>query len=406
MKNVVILAPISNNYFNYFDAISGGTSNNYLIFIMKKHRNSYPEKLPYNIKLISLNIWNESYIDFKIDKFFHGKVDYIYAYEEEQILFSAELREKYKVTNGQNIKSAQEFRNKLKMVELAHQSGLATPEYYPVNNIYDLIEAKRKIGYPLIVKPLDGMGSVATFLIRNDEQLKNIAKNKILTNYLAEEYIPWPLYHVDGFVNNRKLVYLITSEYFDNTLEVINGKSVGSVQILEESPTHQLIKEYTEKLLKVFDTPDNYLFHLEVFSNGKGVKLCEIGSRLGGGRILQEIEHQFNFNPIQELLKIDLGLPSVLDKNKQYHINQVCGFVLVSPRHGRLVKFPSEEDVKKYNKAVYDYYPYAQIGRQYDGAHSSIESIMAVSISDRTSEQVRHELLQIDSWVKQNTVYE
>ena len=59
MKKIVILAPISNNYINYFDAISGDKDNRYLIFAMERHRDNYPETLPENIKFVFLKIWNE-----------------------------------------------------------------------------------------------------------------------------------------------------------------------------------------------------------------------------------------------------------------------------------------------------------------------------------------------------------
>lgn len=52
MKKIVILAPISNNYINYFDAISGDKDNLYLIFAMERHRDNYPETLPENIKFV------------------------------------------------------------------------------------------------------------------------------------------------------------------------------------------------------------------------------------------------------------------------------------------------------------------------------------------------------------------
>ncbi|MCT7700391.1 MAG: hypothetical protein N5823_01995 [Lactobacillus iners] len=40
--------------------------------------------------------------------------------------------------------------------------------------------------------------------------------------------------------------------------------------------------------------------------------------RLGGGRILQEIEKEFNFSPMKELLKVELGIPSFLEQKKNY----------------------------------------------------------------------------------------
>lgn len=127
MKKIVILAPISNNYINYFDAISGDKDNHYLIFAMERHRDNYPETLPENIKFVFLKIWNEEYIDYVISQTFGQQIDYVYAYSEEEIIFAAKLGKKYQVTLGQSLTSAEEFRNKLTMVKAAEQAHVAVP---------------------------------------------------------------------------------------------------------------------------------------------------------------------------------------------------------------------------------------------------------------------------------------
>lgn len=45
--------------------------------------------------------------------------------------------------------------------------------------------------------------------------------------------------------------------------------------------------------------------------------------RLGGGRILQEIEKEFNFSPMKELLKVELGIPSFLEQKKELRFKKI-----------------------------------------------------------------------------------
>ena len=56
--------------------------------------------------------------------------------------------------------------------------------------------------------------------------------------------------------------------------------------------------------------------------------MCEVGVRLGGGRILQEIEKEFNFSPMKELLKVELGIPSFLEQKKELRFNKIRDFIL------------------------------------------------------------------------------
>lgn len=65
--------------------------------------------------------------------------------------------------------------------------------------------------------------------------------------------------------------------------------------------------------------------------------------RLGGGRILQEIEKEFNFSPMKELLKVELGIPSFLEQKKELRFNKIRGFILPSPGEGKSTKVVTKQ---------------------------------------------------------------
>lgn len=53
-RNVVILAPVSNNYINYYDIVKEDKDDSFLLFILSKHRDNYPSNLPSNVSLVEL----------------------------------------------------------------------------------------------------------------------------------------------------------------------------------------------------------------------------------------------------------------------------------------------------------------------------------------------------------------
>lgn len=329
------------------------------------------------------------------------KADLIFSYTEEELIFAAELREKYHA-HGQSKQSIEEFRNKYVMTRKACESGLNVPKFEQVNSVFDLVNAGQKIGFPMVLKPIDGMGSVDVHKINNNTELMQVAQKAVIKNYLAEEYITWPLYHVDGLVLDYKLKYLIVSEYFENTLSYQQGESIGSVQISQQSVVYQEIRKYAKKLFQDFDTPKSYIFHLEVFSDGNNLKLCEVALRLGGGRILQEIEAEFGFSPVKELLKNELKMQSQFVGKAELHPQKVRGFILVSPGEGKLTSLPKKLPFT----AIYDFYQYAKIGQIYHGAHSSVEAVAAISVEGDTHTEVEKELQEIDQWMKAHARYE
>lgn len=128
--------------------------------------------------------------------------------------------------------------------------------------------------------------------------------------------------------------------------------------------------------------------------------------RLGGGRILQEIEKEFNFSPMKELLKVELGIPSFLEQKKELRFNKIRGFILPSLGEGKFIKLPKTFPNKLPFKNIYDCYQYAKIGNIYHGSHSSIEAISAISVEGKSTKVVTKQLLEIGKWIKDNTIYE
>ncbi|MDF4029881.1 hypothetical protein [Lactobacillus delbrueckii] len=120
---------------------------------------------------------------------------------------------------------------------------------------------------------------------------------------------------------------------------------------------------------------------------------------------MQELEQGLGFSPIQELLKLDLGLPTKVDLDKEHKSAGIRGFVMVEPGHGILRKMPDADSMLVTNPEVYDYYQYAKLGRTYNGAASSIEALAAISVCGKDSRTVEEKLKELDAWLKKATVY-
>lgn len=400
--NVVILAPISNKFMEYFHAVASDTSNQYLIFRLKRHVRSYPENVPHHVSFITLDQWDETVIEQTLIKFGRDNpIDVIFSYTEELVAYAAQLREKLGVA-GQSVESARQFRDKVAMLDVLSDTEIKIPAYIKVKNQADLVEAATKIGLPIVIKPLDGMGSMDTHIVRTKAELATFNFDKAC--YLVENFIDWPLYHIDGFVKNREFMYVAPSRYFQNTLAYQQGQSDGSVQLERGSATEQLLIAFAKNVISKFKTPTNFIFHLEAFSDGCNVIFLEIAARLGGGRILQELEQTIKLNPIEELLKVEVKVVSEQLQMAQatYEKAPLVGFMLISPGYGEIKRLPN--DIPFPN--VYEYYPFAKIGKKYAGAHSSVEALAAVSITGCDMATIEAELKQINEWYWQNTEYQ
>lgn len=400
--HILILSPVSKSYFSALDWIKGDTKNHYTYLINERHLNNYLDTdITASHSLVALNKWNDKNIlDEVIEIHSKNKIDNIFCYLEEDVQVAAKLRD-YLNIQGQNINSANFYRDKFKMKNAVSKKGFDVPNYDLITDYFYLYKFKNKIGYPFIVKPLDGAGAFGCTIINDDEELKAFDYDFKNGNLIAEEFIDYPMYHVDGFCIDGEIKYISCSEYITNCISFTSKKSTMSAQLDQDSEYYKKLSDYANKLIPTLPSPNNFLFHLEVFFNGKDFKFCEIGCRMGGGGIFHWFKDEFKFNPIGELLKKDIGINSCLDKDEQKWVNRY-GYLLTYPFEGRLTYFPTEIE----DKSVINYHPYAKVGKVYGKSNCMSDNLSLFSIKCSSNQEVREKLSSLDEWNIKNCKYE
>ena len=66
------------------------------------------------------------------------------------------------------------FRDKERMKQVLDAAGIRTPHHYRATNVAEVWEAAERVGYPLIVKPIDGAGSADTHRVDSAEALGDV----------------------------------------------------------------------------------------------------------------------------------------------------------------------------------------------------------------------------------------
>ncbi|WP_440918191.1 ATP-grasp domain-containing protein, partial [Candidatus Pelagibacter sp.] len=179
------------------------------------------------------------------------------------------------------------IQNKFKLRNLLKKNFLATPNYLSYKTAYNV----NKIGFPLVSKPFYGAGSRGVFLARNNNEFKKLLnenksfyKNKKI---LIEKYIPGIEYAVEGWVDDKKEIYIGAiskkkrskpPKLFDLSL-IINYQS----PILLKA-----IKKYLLKLSKILRLL-NTVFHLEFKFYKKKIYLIDCSVRGAGYSVYSEI---------------------------------------------------------------------------------------------------------------------
>lgn len=327
----------------------------------------------------------------------------IIAMSEYDLLRAGRLRDILKI-KGQSFESALAFRDKVIMKKYLQKVGLMVPNFSKVESVIDIYNFIQTHGYPVIIKPIDGMGSIGTIVLRNRRDLMDYLINGLDYNIEIETFIEGEMYHIDGLVLNGEVVHCWPSKYVNGCLAFQDDKVLGSYQLNADNPLTQRLIDYTKNALSALPTPENTSFHAEVFhtTNNKLV-FCEIASRTGGGLVRQTIQQGFGFDINQLVVQAQCGLEVTVP----YYINGEgpkvqSGWLLIPPKKGLLKEIPKLSFANWVTKQDIS----AKPGQEFDGSISSVDAIAGFCISGNSEEQLVFRIQELATWFEQSLVWE
>ena len=116
-------------------------------------------------------------------------VDLVESLWEPTMLLAARLREAIGAP-GLTVEQTLPFRDKGRMKEVLEAAGIRTPRSVRTSTAAGCREAAERLGYPIIVKPIAGAGSLDTFRVEDDAELEAaVARLGHVAEVSVEEFI-------------------------------------------------------------------------------------------------------------------------------------------------------------------------------------------------------------------------
>ena len=135
------------------------------------------------------------------------QIDRVICLWEPGVLLAARLREEL-CTSGMTVEECLPFRDKDLMKEKVAAAGIRTPKHKSAKSAQGVRAAVKKIGYPVIIKPIAGAGSMDTYRVNDAAELKAaIAKLGHIDEVNVEEFIDGEEYTYDTICIDGKIVY-------------------------------------------------------------------------------------------------------------------------------------------------------------------------------------------------------
>jgi len=336
----------------------------------------------------------------------HG-VQHIVATQERDLERAAQLRDILGLP-GQRLESATAFRDKVEMKSLVREAGLPVAPHAEVECAADLIDFAGRFGFPLVLKPRNGGGSIGLQIIPGPEEFDAMLAGDTLTpddaqpNLIAEAFVPGPMCHVDGLVADGRVVIAWASQYLYALASYrtdLGGRR--DVTLDRDDPLGRRLIAFTERVIQALPGPGAFAFHAEVFHTPDDeLVLCEIACRPGGASIRDIGRTLFGVDLAELAVRAQAGLP--LPVTGIPGPTQMAGQLVMMKRPGRILRVPGRPP-----------FPWVQRSRLFvtpgqvmqEAAFSG--DFMTSFVISAPSRQVTEERLgQLEAWLQEQLVVE
>lgn len=214
-------------------------------------------------KVSSLENYDEVYRACAFFAFKYGKIDWLESNNEYWLLRDAQLRTDFNIETGLKNDKIAGIKYKSAMKEYYKKAGVKTARYHLATTFEEGKKFIKEVGYPVVVKPDNGVGAAATYKIKNEEELKEFYKNLGDIQYIMEEFINGELLSYDGIAGkNKEIIFETAHIYPTPIMEVVNERKDVVYYSFREIPKD--LQEAGRKVVQAFDTNSRF-FHCEFF---------------------------------------------------------------------------------------------------------------------------------------------
>ena len=207
MKNVIFLSPnFPENYWKFcYELKQNGM--NVLGIGDAPYDNLLPElrdSLNEYYKVDSLENYDQVYRAVAFFIFKHGPIDWLESNNEYWLERDAALRTAFHITSGFQSEDIPRIKYKSKMKEYYQKAGIPTARYHLVEGEKDCLAFIKKVGYPVVAKPDNGVGANDTYKIKSEEDLRSFLSRKDPSvPYVMEEFVHGEVCSFDAIIDSQ-----------------------------------------------------------------------------------------------------------------------------------------------------------------------------------------------------------
>jgi len=236
-------------------------------------------------------------------------IDRVVALDEFDMENVAALREHLRLP-GIGLTTIRYFRDKLAMRARAQECGILVPEFIHILNYDDLREFMAQVPGPWLLKPRAQASGIGMKKIPSAGELwpwlDQLGDRQ--SEYLLEQFIPGSVFHVDGVVNERAVLFAEAHSYGAPPLDVSHQGGVFTTRTMPREAAETLaLKELHQKLIWSLGLVRGvtHAEFLKAQADGR-VYFLEVAARVGGAYISNMVETATGINLWREWAHLEV----------------------------------------------------------------------------------------------------
>ena len=332
-------------------------------------------------KVSSLENYDEVFKAVAFFTYKYGKIDWLESNNEYWLERDAQLRTEFHITSGFMAEEMEKVKCKSAMKAYYAKAGIPTARYHLVEGYDDAVKFANEVGYPVVVKPDNGVGASHTYRLRSDEEVRFFIDTKDENIYIMEEMVKGTVTTYDAIIGaNGQPLFESGNVTPSLLMDVVNDGGDSLYYIHKDVPED--IRDVGLRTVEAFGVKSRFV-HLEFFrlnedqeGLGKAGDLVglEVNMRPSGGYT----PDMYNYAYETDVYKIWADMICFDYSTKPLGAHHFCAFV--GRRDGKSYKMDHNAIMAKYGHCM------KMEGRIPDALSGAMGNVMYVANFD-TDEQ-------------------
>ena len=304
-------------------------------------------------KVSNLESYDEVFRAVAFFTYKYGKIDWLESNNEYWLERDAKLRTEFHITTGFMDGDMDKVKRKSAMKAYYAKAGIPTARYHLVEGYEDAVAFANEVGYPVVVKPDNGVGASHTYRLRSDDEVRFFIDTKDDNIYIMEEQVSGYVCTYDAIIGAQGQPLFESGNVTPLSLmDVVNDNADSIYYLVKELP--EKVKDAGLKTVEAFGVKSRFV-HLEFFcltkdQEGLGkegdIIGLEVNMRPAGGYT----PDMYNFAYETDVYKIWADMICFDQSTKPLGTRHYCAFV--GRRDGREYAMDHNAIMEKYGHCM------------------------------------------------------